>query len=50
VWHGFLPLEQSQQGMGLHSVDKVAVGIRLVFIIVYIFSHSSFKECLLCQG
>jgi hypothetical protein len=28
----------------------LVVGMRLVCIIVYIFSHFSFKDCPLCQG
>jgi hypothetical protein len=28
----------------------VAVGMRLVFIIIYIFSLSSFEECPICQA
>jgi hypothetical protein len=32
------------------QVLMVAVGARLVCIIVYVFSHSPFKGCSLCQG
>ena len=37
-------------GCGPPHMLMVAVGIRLVCIIVYIFSYCSFEACPLCQG